>query len=169
VEQAVLVKKENVIFNHKNEDQDTEKLDCKEEIANKSKEIAELKLELAKYREILVEPFHVSESFSGGSSHLISKRELKPNKKVVTAAKNRTAQASTKSCISVSKFCTYPDQAISFVSTDSYIGINKIVKRAFLLAVNSIIHASPELILMRRGGFRLNGNWEVIVLMRVVL
>ncbi len=149
----MLVKKENVIFNHKNEDQDTEKLDCKEEIANKSKEIAELKLELAKYREILVEPFHVSESFSGGSSHLISKRELKPNKKVVTAAKNRTAQASTKSCISVSKFCTYPDQAISFVSTDSYIGINKIVKRAFLLAVNSIIHASPELILMRREGF----------------
>jgi len=48
---------------------------------------------------------------------------------------------------------------------------SKIVKRAFLLAVNSIIHASPELILMRREGFRLNlnGNWEVIVLMRVVL
>ena len=33
---------------------------------------------------------------------------------------------------------------------------DKIVKRAFLLAVNSIIHASPELILMRREGFRLN-------------
>ncbi len=32
----------------------------------------------------------------------------------------------------------------------------KIVKRAFLLAVNSIIHAPPELILLRRDGFRMN-------------
>lgn len=125
VEQAVLVTKENVILNKKNEIQDTEKLDCKEEIANKNKEIAELKLEVAKCQEVLVEPFRVLESFSGSSSHLISKRESKPNPKVIIAAKNRSSSASKQSCISVSKFCAYPDQANSFVSTDSYIGINQ--------------------------------------------
>ncbi len=122
-DQATQVKKENSIIERKNEDQNRGKLDCKEEMANKNTEIIKLKHEVAKLRGILVETFHLSDPLSG-QSHLISRRESKSNPKVITAAKNGTA-ASTKSCISVSKFCTYPDQAISYLSTDSYIGINK--------------------------------------------
>ena len=118
------VMKENLIIERKNEDQDKEKLGCKEEIANKNTEIMELKLEVAKLRETLVETFHLSDP-SSGRSRLISKRESKTNKKVNTAPIGTTS-APKGNCISVGKFCTYPDnKATSYVSTDSYIGINK--------------------------------------------
>ena len=72
----------------------------------------------------LILSVHLSDP-SSGRSRLISKRESKTNKKVNTAPIGTTS-APKGNCISVGKFCTYPDnKATSYVSTDSYIGISK--------------------------------------------